>query len=111
MIVAAVQMRPSNNYQQKQSRIPSSYAAVLSDSMIDRSNIKLLELIGHGEWTIHTSKIYFSMFKNLLGEFGVVYRALLTKEDSSSMPTAVAVKTLKGIALLIYTSPCMHHVM
>ena len=55
------------------------------------------------EWTIMNS-----MKCIILGEFGMVYRALLTEEDSA-VPTAVAVKTLKGIALL-YTSPCKHRV-
>ena len=36
------------------------------------------------------------------GEFGIVYRALLTHEsDFSVMPQAVAVKTLKGLFIRV----------
>ena len=39
------------------------------------------------------------LFHHLTGEFGVVYRGILTNEtDLNSMPEPVAVKTLKGLS-------------
>ena len=49
IIVIGEKIMPTEN--QKQSRVPSSHVAELSDRMIDKSNIKLLELIGQGEYT------------------------------------------------------------
>ena len=76
------------------------YMNQLSDYIIAGSSIAIQETVGQGLYDYNYASLMLS--NHCLGEFGIVYRGVMTTEKR--VPKAVTVKTLKGTT--IYT--CKH---
>lgn len=75
------------------SRVPSTHLKQLSNHIISGSQLAVQETIGQGyELTSINTETLYDCFT---GEFGIVYRAVMTSDEGVQQP--VAVKTLKGI--------------
>ena len=65
---------------------------------ISASQINLQEVVGQGNFYSAVGRLQFIYYIKI-GEFGIVYRALLATD--TDIPQVVAVKTLKGMLLLL----------
>lgn len=74
-------------------QVSPTHVQKLSEYAIPWSAIALQETVGQGMQQSVYLVLY--LYDDILGEFGVVYRALLSIENGAPQP--VAVKTLKGI--------------
>ena len=77
-------------------RVASTHIRQLSDCIIPKDQLQLVETLGQGTSFII---IMYSAYELChAGEFGIVYRGLLlpAKSSTNTKPEGVAVKTLKG---------------
>ena len=85
--------------------VQSSYKLNLPRHLlIHAANIKLMEPIGQGD-EMQVTIVLFNIHRDVytVGEFGIVYKGYIVKEQGRIMTDTVAVKTLKGnVQLLFY---------
>ena len=79
------------NNPMKPLEVSFEYMDQLSDYIIAGSSITIQETVGQGMYNYSELLI---LINHCLGEFGIVYRGVMTTENK--IPKAVAVKTLKG---------------